>query len=36
VIGAPLAVADRQFSPGADDEALLQVISEFVKRVKGA
>ncbi|MBW3630463.1 MAG: orotidine 5'-phosphate decarboxylase [Gemmatimonadetes bacterium] len=36
VIGAPLAVADRKFTPGADDDALLQVISEFVKRVKGA
>jgi 3-hexulose-6-phosphate synthase/6-phospho-3-hexuloisomerase len=36
VIGAPLAVADREFSPGADEEALFQVISDFVKRVKGA
>lgn len=36
VIGAPLAVADRQFTPGADDEALQRVISDFVKAVKGA
>ena len=36
VIGAPLAVADKEFSPGADDEALFQVISDFVNRVKGA
>lgn len=35
VIGAPLAVADRAFTPGADDEALLAVISDFVRRVKG-
>ncbi len=35
VIGAPLAVDDRQFRPGADDEALHEVISEFVRRVKG-
>jgi 3-hexulose-6-phosphate synthase len=35
VIGAPLAVDDREFSPGADDQALFDVISEFVKRVKG-
>jgi 3-hexulose-6-phosphate synthase len=36
VIGAPLAVDDRQFRPGADDEALHDVIAEFVRRVKGA
>jgi 3-hexulose-6-phosphate synthase/6-phospho-3-hexuloisomerase len=36
VIGAPLAVADREFRPGADDEALLRVIADFVARVKGA
>jgi 3-hexulose-6-phosphate synthase len=36
VIGAPLAVADQQFTPGADDEALFQVIAEFVSRVKGS
>jgi 3-hexulose-6-phosphate synthase len=35
VIGAPLAVADREFRPGADDEALLAVITAFVNRVKG-
>jgi 3-hexulose-6-phosphate synthase len=35
VIGAPLAVDDRHFSPGADDEALHDVIAEFVRRVKG-
>lgn len=36
VIGAPLAVDDRQFRPGADDEALHEVIAEFVRRVKRA
>lgn len=36
VIGAPLAVDDRQFRPGADDEALHDVIAEFVRRVKAA
>lgn len=36
VIGAPLAVDDRQFRPGADDQALHDVIAEFVRRVKGA
>ena len=35
VIGAPLAVADKQFTPGADDEALQRVIADFVKAVKG-
>lgn len=35
VIGAPLAVADREFRPGADDEELLAVITDFVNRVKG-
>lgn len=34
VIGAPLAVDDRQFRPGADDQALHEVIAEFVRRVK--
>ena len=34
VIGAPLAVDDREFRPGADDEALHDVIAEFVRRVK--
>jgi 3-hexulose-6-phosphate synthase len=36
VIGAPLAVADQEFRPGADDAALEAVIREFVQRVKGA
>ena len=36
VIGAPLAVADKEFSPGADEEALFEIISDFVNRVKGA
>jgi 3-hexulose-6-phosphate synthase len=35
VIGAPLAVADHEFRPGADDEALERVIADFVSRVKG-
>ena len=35
VIGAPLAVDDRKFSPGADDEALERVIADFVRKVKG-
>lgn len=34
VIGAPLAVSDRAFEPGADDEALHEIISGFVIRVK--
>lgn len=34
VIGAPLAVADQEFRPGADDDALRDVIAEFVRRVK--
>ncbi len=36
VIGAPLAVADREFRPGADSDALFATISTFVKQVKGA
>ncbi len=36
VIGAPLAVADHEFKPGADDDALFQTIRTFVKRVKKA
>lgn len=36
VIGAPLAVADQEFTPGADDDALLEVIARFVHGVKGA
>lgn len=35
VIGAPLAVDDREFRPGADDEALHDIIAEFVRRVRG-
>lgn len=35
VIGAPLAVADRAFTPGADDDALLAVISDFARCVRG-
>ena len=34
VIGAPLAVDDRKFSPGADDAALERVIADFVRKVK--
>lgn len=36
VIGAPLAVDDRQFRPGADDDALFDIISSFVRSVKQA
>lgn len=35
VIGAPLAVADHEFKPGADEAKLFQVIRDFVRRVKG-
>lgn len=35
VIGAPLAVADQEFKPGADSEKLYQTIRDFVHRVKG-
>lgn len=35
VIGAPLAVADREFVPGADDEELYRVIRDFVQSAKG-
>lgn len=35
VIGAPLAVADREFVPGADDEELFRVIRDFVHSAKG-
>lgn len=35
VIGAPLAVDDREFRPGADDEELERVIAEFVRAAKG-
>lgn len=35
VIGAPLAVDDRELKPAADSDALVQVIHEFVMRVKG-
>jgi 3-hexulose-6-phosphate synthase/6-phospho-3-hexuloisomerase len=36
VIGAPLAVADYEFKPGADRDALFATIRDFVARVKGA
>jgi 3-hexulose-6-phosphate synthase/6-phospho-3-hexuloisomerase len=36
VIGAPLAIADREFRPGADSDKLLEIIRGFVRRVKGA
>ncbi len=36
VIGAPLAVADREFKPGVDSDKLFEVIRDFVRRVKGA
>ncbi len=35
VIGAPLAVADREFRPGADPEGLLRILGDFVAAVKG-
>src|SRR5690606_1816294 len=35
VIGAPLAVDDREFRPGADDQALHDIIAELVRRVHG-
>ena len=35
VIGAPLAVADHEFKPGADDDKLFETISGFVRSVKG-
>ena len=35
VIGAPLAIADREFKPGADAAALRRVIGDFVRSVKG-
>ena len=34
VIGAPLAVDDREFRPGADDEELERVIAGFVRAAK--
>ena len=36
VIGAPLAVADYELKPGADADALFEIISSFVTRVKAA
>jgi 3-hexulose-6-phosphate synthase/6-phospho-3-hexuloisomerase len=36
VIGAPLAVADKEFKPGADSQALHDVIHDFVTKVKGS
>ena len=35
VIGAPLAIKDRELKPGADGAELKRVISEFVRNVKG-
>ncbi len=35
VVGAPLAVADREFRPGADSEGLFRVLRDFVAAVKG-
>ena len=35
VIGAPLAVADEEFRPGADSEKLFGTIKKFVDSVKG-
>lgn len=35
VIGAPLAVDDKEFVPGADDEQLFATIQSFVNAVKG-
>jgi len=35
VVGAPLAVADREFRPGADPEELFHVLRDFVAAVKG-
>ena len=35
VVGAPLAVADREFRPGADPEGLLRILRDFVAAVKG-
>jgi len=34
VVGAPLAVADREFRPGADPEGLFRVLRDFVAAVK--
>jgi 3-hexulose-6-phosphate synthase len=36
VIGAPLAVADKEFRPAADPDGLLGVLRDFVRAVKGA
>ena len=35
VVGAPLAVADREFRPGADPDGLYRVLRDFVAAVKG-
>jgi 3-hexulose-6-phosphate synthase/6-phospho-3-hexuloisomerase len=35
VIGAPLAVGDHEFKPGADSERLFEIIRDFVRSVKG-
>jgi 3-hexulose-6-phosphate synthase/6-phospho-3-hexuloisomerase len=36
VIGAPLAIADKEFKPGADDAALETLLRDLVRRVKGS
>jgi 3-hexulose-6-phosphate synthase len=36
VVGAPLAVADREFRPGADPDGLHRILRDFVAAVKGA
>jgi len=36
VIGAPLAIADQSFKPGADDAALEALLRHIVQRVKGS
>lgn len=36
VIGAPLAVADREFKPGSDEQQLYEIVRQFVRSVKGA
>lgn len=35
VVGAPVAVADREFRPAADPEGLFRVLRDFVAAVKG-
>jgi 3-hexulose-6-phosphate synthase/6-phospho-3-hexuloisomerase len=35
VVGAPLAVADREFRPGADPDGLFRILRDFAAAVKG-